>query len=171
MNLLGIILLFCLSLMPTILLAQILRIPPVHRFAQRNRLTRILAVALIGLLCLGIYFLMLNWGTAAIYYAVGEFYFDTIFGLVPGITRANLEQFHWATVNEIALRQLALAGSGPACFGGNATACKLADAATKLSSPTDSWSFLLQMALVATLINVGLSWKTSSTPPAAPDPV
>ena len=169
MNLLVYPLLVFVSLLPAILLAFLLRIPSIHRLAQRNRFTRILAVVVVGLLCLAIYLVILNWGMAGIVYGIGEFYFDTIFGLVPGITHANLERFHWATINEIALRQMVAAGREPMCLSGNVTACKLADMASKLSSPSEAWSLILQMALVATLIEAALSWKaTSFNPPEIP---
>ena len=168
MNLLVFPLLVFASLLPAIFLAFLMRIPSIHQLAQRNRFTRILVVAVVGLLCLSIYFVILNWGMAWVVYSIGEFYFNTIFGLVPGITPVNLGQFHWATVNEIALRQIAAAGQDPMCLSGNVTACKLADMASKLSSPSEAWSLILQMALLATLINVALSWKATSNPPTSP---
>ena len=140
LELLKFALLICAFLLPAILLAFLLRIQAVNRLVRLNRFTRLLAVALTGLVCLGIYCVMLNWGLAWIIYGIGEFYFNTVFGLVPGITQANLEQYQWATVNEIALRQFISAGRDPMCLSGNSMACKLADMASKLSSPAEAWS-------------------------------
>jgi hypothetical protein len=85
--------------------AALVRLTPLHQLSQRSERARLAIIAGSGLLCWGLTFELLMWLLALIIYRVGEFYFDTTLGTVPGITRTNVGQFGFATANELWLRQ------------------------------------------------------------------
>ncbi|MBN1452105.1 MAG: hypothetical protein JW963_13900 [Anaerolineales bacterium] len=117
-----------------------------------------------GLLCFGVTYGMLVWLAAAAIYSIAKFYFDSVFGLMPGITRASVDQFKWGIITELWLRGIVPAGGGQRCLSGSMTSCQLADMASKISSP-ESFSFiLLGPALFSTLVNLFLGWRFTRSP-------
>jgi len=163
-DLLQIILAICLLLLPAVLLAALLRVPPMYRLAQRDRSLRAGIVLGNGLLCFGITYGMLAWLAAVVIYSIAEFYFDSVFGLMSGITRASVDQFKWGIITELWLRGIVPAGGGQRCLSGSMTSCQLADMASKISSP-ESFSFiLLGLALFSALVNLLLGWRFTRSP-------
>ena len=144
---------------PAVFLASILRLPSVHRLSQKNRSWRSVIVFGNGLLCFGVTYIMLVWLTSMIIYNVAEYYFETTFGLVPGITQTIAEQFKWSSINELWLREIIPVVSGQMCVSGNATTCQLADMAARLGSIESISYVLVGLALIAAAVNLRLGWK------------
>ena len=166
-ELLQIVFAICLYLLPAVCMALLLRLPAVYRLAQRSRCARTGIVLGNGLLCFAMTYGALLWLVAAGIYSIAKFYFDTTLGLVPGITRANVEQFKWGIINELWLRGVFPADGGQRCFSGAMTTCHLADMASKISSP-ESFSFILfGLALVSALVNLLLGWRFTRPPVGA----
>ena len=163
-DILQIILAICLLLLPAVLLASLLRLPLIYRLALRNRSARAGIVLGNGLLCFVITYGALVLLAAAAIYSVAEFYFDTTFGLVPGITRAVVDQFKWGIINELWLRQILLAWSGNSCFSGNTTICQLADAASMIGLLGGPSFIVLGPVLFSTLVNLFLGWRFTRPP-------
>ena len=151
-------LLIGLWILPGVLVALLVRLTPLYQLSQRSRRTRLAIIAGSGLLCWGLTFELLMWLLAFIIYRVGEFYFDTTLGTVPGITRTNVGQYGLATANELWLRQLVPAGLRQPCLSANITVCQLADIATKTGSLNSMSAFLLLVSLVPVAVNLLLSW-------------
>jgi len=163
-DLLQIILAICLLLLPAVLMAALLRVPPMYRLAQRDRSMRAGIVLGNGLLCFGITYGTLVWLAAAAIYAIAKFYFDTTFGLVSGITRASVDQFKWGIINELWLRGVVPAEGGQRCLSGSMTNCQLADVASKISSPESISFILFGLALFSALVNLLLGWRFTRPP-------
>jgi len=151
-------LLIGLWILPSVLAALLVRLTPLYRLSQRSRPARLAIIAGSGLLCWGLTFELLMWLLAFIIYRVGEFYFDTTLGTVPGITHANVGQFGFATTNELWLRQFVPAWSRQPCFSANITVCQLADSATQVGSLHSTSAFFLLVSLVPVAVNLLLSW-------------
>jgi len=151
-------LLIGLWMLPSVLVALLLRLTPLYQLSQRSRHARLAIIAGSGLLCWGLTFELLMWLLAFILYRVGEFYFDTTLGTVPGITRANVGQYGLATTNELWLRQFVPASLRQPCLSANITVCQLADIATKTGSLNSMSAFLLLVSLVPVVVNLLLSW-------------
>jgi hypothetical protein len=158
-ELLQIIVVILLLFYPSILIASIIRLAPIYRLSQKNASMRSAIILVSGLVCLVITFALLAWVSSAMLYSIAQFYFDATFGLVPGITRADVEQYNFAAINEMWLRQIVPGQLGPACFNGNATICQLADAAAKVGSLDSMAIVLMGLALVPTFLNLFLSWR------------
>jgi hypothetical protein len=142
----------CLYLLPAVLLAALLRIPPLYRFTQRDRSTRTGLVVGTTLLCFLIYYGGLTRLAAEATYSIAKFYFDSTFGLAPGVTLAQVEQLKWGITNELWLRALLPIASGQRCLIGTASICQLADIASNSGSPGSYSLILLAMALFAALV-------------------
>jgi hypothetical protein len=159
-ELLQIVLAIFLFFLPAVLMASLLRVPLVYRLTVRNRSLRTVIILGNGLLCFAITYGALLWLTSAIFYSIARFYFDTTFGLVPGITLAKVDQFKWGVINEMWLRQVVSAGADQVCFSGTSTTCQLADMASKIGSPKDN-PISFGLALLSTLVNLLLGrWLT-----------
>jgi hypothetical protein len=156
---LQIILAFCLFFLPAVVMAALLRLPPLYRLAQRSRSTRTGLLLGTGLLCFGIYYGVLAWLVADIIYSIAKFYFDSTFGLAPGVTPAQVEQFKWGIINELWLRGLFPVGGGQRCFNGTMTICQLADIASKIGSPESYSLILLGLALFAAIVCLLLGFR------------
>ncbi|MBC7877733.1 MAG: hypothetical protein H7Y59_11245 [Anaerolineales bacterium] len=100
---------------------------------------------------------LLTWVAAYIFYNVAVYYFDTSLGLVDGITRDNVTQYNFATINELWLRQIVPSWFKQACFNENPIVCQLADAVDKLGSIDGVVGLLFGLALVPTFLNLLLS--------------
>jgi hypothetical protein len=156
---LQIVFIIFLFLLPALLMAALLRLPPVYRLALRNRSMRTGIVLGSGLLCFGIYYAALAWLAANAIYSINEFYFDSTFGLSSEITPANVDQFKWGVINELWLRGLFPANAGQRCFSESMAICQLADIASEISSP-ESFSFiLLGLALFSAMVTMLLGWR------------
>jgi len=145
-------------MLPSILVALLVRLTPLYGLSQRSRCTRLAIIAGSGLLCWGLTFELLMWLLAFILYRVGEFYFGTTLGTVPGITRANVGQFGLATANELWLRQFVPAWLRQPCLSTDITVCQLADTATQVGSLHSTSAFFLLVSLVPVAVNLLLSW-------------
>jgi hypothetical protein len=161
---LQIIIYICLFLLPAVLLAGLLRIPQVYRLAQRDRPMRTSLVLGTALLCFGLYYLALTWLVADAIFSIASFYFDSTFGLTPGITPAQVEQSKWAIITELWLRALFPIAGGQRCFNGTATICQLADIASKIGSPGSYSLIALAMALFSTLVTLLLGIRFTRQP-------
>lgn len=151
-------LLIGLWILPAVLVALLVRLTPLCRLSQRSGRARLAIIAGSGLLSWGLTFELLMWLLAFMLYRVGEFYFDTTLGTVPGITHANVGQFGLATASELWLRQFVPAWLRQPCLSANVTVCQLADMATKVGSLNSISAFLLLVSLVPVAVNLLLSW-------------
>ena len=158
-NLLQFLFVILLVFLPTIVLAGLSRLPSIYQLSQRSPRTRSLLILGSGILCFTFTFLILAWLATALFYSVAEFYFDTTFGLIPNITRADVLQLKWAAINEMWFRQIISSGQGISCFNQNTTVCQLADVALKTGSPESTWFILFGIALVPTLFTLLISRK------------
>lgn len=153
-----------LFLLPAVLLAGLLRLPPLNRFAQRKPSTRTGIVLVTALLCFGIYYGALAWLVAQAIYSIARFYFDSTFGLVSGVTLAQVEQFHWGIIRELWFRALLPIAGGQRCFSETAAICQLANIASKIGSPQSYSLIAFAMALFSALITLLLGFRFTRPP-------
>jgi hypothetical protein len=143
-------------LFPAVILGLLVRLPPIRRFSQRSKGNRLITVLGNGLLCWIISTEILMGLAASFMFGMALFYFNTTFGLLPGMTRAVVQPYRTGVILELWSRQLQ---SVQGCFNSNPTICQLTDQVMKLSPSGNSSIFLILgfLALVPTLINMLLS--------------
>ncbi len=144
--------------------ALLLRLPPLRSVTQNvPSLRRLFALG-----AAAISFLSTIAGvvvvSASLVYGLGEFYFETTLGSVPGVTQANVESYRGAVVAEVWIHYWIGGEQGSNCLSADATVCQLTEATERLGTLHSIDVVFLVIATVMAVISYALAMLFTRPP-------
>jgi hypothetical protein len=159
--------------LPAIVLAIMVKLPPLQRLARSSSRARAWTVLLDGLLSWGITFEILLSMAASVIVDIGLFYFNTMLEPLPGMTSELAKTYRLNIILELWARQF-IPRVGDVCFNSNPVVCQLADRTMKALTPGHDYSFLIMLAVLAFVpaaVNILISRYLTRSPRQKTSPV